>query len=117
MRTFHSLWAYVVVVSNLAVGIWGLAWVRRREAPAAFWPAVLTGQAALVVQVVVGVLLVQQIGRTPTFHTFYGFVVLIAAALSWALRGDSPRRAVTVSSATALFVGAVSIRAMITAGR
>ncbi|HVE90730.1 MAG TPA: hypothetical protein VNE62_00300 [Actinomycetota bacterium] len=117
-RAFHGVWAYVVVAVNLAVGLWGLGWVRKRmPPPRTFWKAVVAGQAVLAVQVVAGVILLNQLGAEPGFHVFYGFVVLIAAALSWAFRGDSPRRAVTVASIVALFVGAVSVRAMLTAGR
>lgn len=115
MRTFHHYWPYVVVVTNIAAGIWGLRIARRRgTAPPAFWRLVIAGQAALAVQVVVGVILFQRV-RPPGVHVFYGFMLLIVAALSWAFRGEGPRRALTVSSAVALFVGVVTIRAMFTA--
>jgi len=118
LRSFHAGLAYTVVALNLAAGLWGLLFVRRRlPAPRLFWPAIVAGQVALAVQVVAGVALLNQLGAKPGFHVFYGFVVLIAAALSWALRGESPRRAIVVSSVVAVFVGAVSVRAMLTAGR
>lgn len=114
MRDFHAVWAYVVVVLNLAAALWGLLWVRRRlPAPQAFWAAIGGGHAALLVQVVVGLILTRTLGR-PALHMFYGFVVAFAAILAYALRGDE-RRNVLVFSFVALFVGAVSIRAMITA--
>lgn len=114
MRSFHESWSYVVVVLNLVVGLWGLLWVRRRPpAPRAFWIGVGGGQAALFIQFVVGLILTRDYGR-PALHLFYGFVITFAAALAWAFRGEEKRNIIVFSS-VALFVGAVAIRAMITA--
>lgn len=118
MRTFHGTLAYFVVALNLGAAIWGLAFVQKNlPAPKSFLQLVVAGQVALFAQVVAGVIFLRQIDAGPGLHVFYGFVLLIAAALSWALRSGTPRRQVVVSSAAALFVGAVSIRTMLTAGR
>ncbi|HVL81956.1 MAG TPA: hypothetical protein VM840_10235 [Actinomycetota bacterium] len=118
MRAFHGWFAYVVIALNLGVGLWGLVWVRRRmSAPRSFLALVLAGQSAVAVQVVTGVAYMRQLGQEPGFHSFYGFVILIAAILSWAFRGEDPRRAVTVLSVVALFIGAVAIRGLSVAGR
>lgn len=115
MRTFHINWAYVVVVLNLIVGLWGLLFLRKRErAPRSFWYAIGAGQLALAVQVGLGLALTQQFGNPPGLHMFYGFVVLIAAILTYAFRGEGARRTILVFSSAAVFIGAVSIRAMIT---
>jgi hypothetical protein len=105
----------VVVVLNLVAGGWGV-WMALRRKPAGkgLWPLIYAGQAALALQVVIGVTLSRRI-TPPGIHMFYGFVLLIAAALSYAFRGDSPRRMLTVCAAVALFVGAVGVRTMLTA--
>jgi hypothetical protein len=114
VRDFHAAWAYVVVGLNLIVGLWGLLFVRRNPpAPRLFWAAVGGGQAALLVQFLVGLLLTRTYGR-PGLHLFYGFVITFVAVLAWAFRGDEKRNIIVFSS-VALFVGAVAIRAMITA--
>jgi len=115
VRTFHANWAYVVVSVNLLTGLWGLLFVRRRlPAPAAFWPVVGAGYAALAVQVVLGLALTRTLGNPPGIHMFYGFVVAIAAILVFAFRSEDAKHNVTYFAAVSLFVGAVSIRAMIT---
>lgn len=115
MLAFHRNWAYVVIALNLAAGLWGLfTGIRKREAPRPLWPAIVAGQVALGVQVVVGVVLYQS-RKPPGLHLFYGFVVLIAAVLSYAFRSYSPRQTLLISSGIAVFIGAVSVRAVITA--
>lgn len=116
MRTFHSSWAYVVVTVNAAVGLWGLFWVRRHlPAPRAFWPAVIAGLGTLVVQIIAGVALISSAGNPPPIHMFYGVVVALAGIFAFAIRSKDARVNVTIFSAAALFIGAVSVRAMITA--
>lgn len=116
MRSFHENWAYVVIVSNLFAGLWGLFLVRRRRpVPKAFWPVIFAGQGALAIQVGIGLALIQTGIEPSGIHLFYGFVVAIAAVLSYAFRGEGARRTLIVFSSVALFIGAVSIRAFITA--
>ena len=116
MRTFHANWAYVVIGGNLLVGLWGLFLVwRSRGAPKAFWPAIFAGQGALALQVGIGLAMTRTYGNPSGLHLFYGFVVAIAAVLAYAFRGEGARRTMTVFSAVAVFVGAVSVRAIITA--
>lgn len=118
MRTFHGLFAYLVIALNLGAGLWGLLFVRKRpEVPGEFLATIVAGQVAVAVQAVTGVLFLRELDQDPGFHAFYGFVILIAAVLSWAFRGDTPRRTVTTLSVVALFIGAVAIRGFTVAGR
>jgi hypothetical protein len=115
MRTFHSSWAYAVVVLNLVAGLWGLLFLRNRErTPKAFWWLIAAGQAALLVQVAFGLVLYQR-ERPPAIHVFYGFVLVVAAILAFAFRGEGARRTLLVFASVALFIGAVGIRTMLTA--
>lgn len=118
MQTFHAIWAYVVITVNLGVGLWGLFSVRRKPpAPRSFFIASMFGLFAVVVQVIAGVVVLNQLGQKPGFHAFYGFVILIAGILAVAFKGESPKKAITITAGVALFMGAVAIRAVTVAGR
>jgi hypothetical protein len=118
MRTFHGLFAYLVIALNLGAGLWGLLFVRKRPVvPRSFLATIVAGQVAVAVQAVTGVIFLRQLDEQPGFHAFYGFVVLIAAVLSWAFRKDTPSRTVMTFSIVAVFIGAVAIRGFTVAGR
>lgn len=118
MRLFHGVWAYVVIITNLGAGLWGLFSVRRKPpAPRTYWWAIIFGVFAVLVQVIAGAFLMNELGLKPGFHTFYGFVILIAGILALAFRGESPKRAITITAGVALFMGAVAIRAVTVVGR
>lgn len=115
MRAFHENWALVVVAVNILAGLWGLVatWMKR-EPGRAFWAAIIAGQAALALQVTIGVTLMRRV-KPPSTHVFYGFMLLFVAVLAWTYRGQTSRRAVAVMAGVALFVGVVGVRAMVTA--
>jgi hypothetical protein len=117
VRAFHAYVAYVVIAVNLVVALWGL-WMYRakRKAPKVFWAGVITGHASLVTQVGAGLVL-WQVGdiEPPGQHTFYGFVLLIASALSIQFIAREPRRKLLAFSLFALFLGSVGIRTYFTA--
>lgn len=118
MQTFHAIWAYVVIIVNLGVGLWGLISVRRSPpAPRSYWLTIMFGLFAVLVQVIAGVVVLNQLGLKPGFHAFYGFVILIAGILALAFKGESPKKAITITAGVALFMGAVAIRAVTVSGR
>lgn len=114
MRTLHANWAYLVIALNLVAGLWGLLFLRKAESiPRTFWYLVAAGQAVLAVQVGLGLALTQTAPRNDQ-HMFYGFVLLFAAVIAFALRGEGTKRALMVFSSAALFIGVVGIRTMTT---
>lgn len=115
MRAFHRDFFPIVTALNLIAGVWGLVLLRRgRRITRNFFVAVLAGQAALAIQVVVGVVMFQTVKPANSMHAFYGFVLLIAAVLSHAFRGEKPRRALWVYTLIELFIGIVSVRGAMT---
>lgn len=81
MPTVHVVVGSLLVVVNLAAGIWGAwRWYRVDPSPA-FWTLLRAGQAAIVVQVLLGGLLLA-IGYTPKggLHVLYG---ILPAAVSF----------------------------------
>lgn len=86
----HHTWAWVMVYANAAAGVWALAaHSLERLRGRALWIFTGLAQATIVVQVVLGVLLAQDV-EAPEFHEFYGFVAIIAAALIYSYRTYTP---------------------------
>ena len=90
LQDLHGTWAWVMVGTNAAAGVWALGahWLERlRGRP--LWIFTILAQLTIVVQVIIGVLLAQDV-EAPEFHEFYGFVALIAAALIYSYRTYTP---------------------------
>jgi hypothetical protein len=111
MRSLHANFAYVVVATNLVVGIWGLVlWRRRAFATRTFWIALGVAWATIYVQGIMGLVIFNDY-KPPFRHHFYGFLFAIVTVLVWPLRGEEPRRRLLVFSAATLFIGIVAVRA------
>ena len=86
----HRAWAWFVIIGNGLAGVWALAahrWPSVRSR--ALWWFVIATQAAIFVQVALGVYLVS--GKkieAPQFHMFYGFVAIIAVGILYSYRND-----------------------------
>jgi hypothetical protein len=79
--------AWVVIVGNAVAGAWALAahwWPTWRVAP--LWWLTATAQAAIFVQAVGGVVLIQQGIQAPDWHLFYGFVALASVGIIYSYR-------------------------------
>ena len=79
MLEFHTAWAWVVVLANGLAGAWCLAahWLPAVRVRAVWW-LVVAAEAAVGVQVVLGVLLIAgQDYSAPEFHVFYGFLMVV----------------------------------------
>jgi hypothetical protein len=87
VRDVHAAWAWVIIVANALVGLWALAahWlpaVRSRW----LWWATAAAEVALIVQVILGVVVLQQGIDAPEFHVFYGFVALASVGILYSYR-------------------------------
>jgi hypothetical protein len=85
---FHEVWGYIAIVANGLAGIYALAawrWRGLRGMPV--WIATIVAEAAMLVQVVLGVLLVSvEDFEPPRFHMFYGFVAFITVGLLYSYK-------------------------------
>jgi hypothetical protein len=85
---FHKVWGYVAIVANALAGLYALAawrWKGLRGKPV--WAATIFAEAAILLQVLVGVLLVSaQHFKPPRFHMFYGFVAFISVGLLYSYK-------------------------------
>ena len=117
LRQVHVAWAWVTVLSNAAVGAWALAahrWPAFRKR--ALWPATVVAQAAMFVQVLLGVLTLNAQDIEPDrveFHMFYGFVALISIAILYAYRQQLRERLYLLYGLGGLWVMGLGIRAMV----
>ena len=118
LRDAHVWWAWVVVVSNAAVGLWALGahrWEGLRHK--ALWWATAAAEIAIALQVVLGVVLLNREDRKPPqFHMFYGFVAIIAVGILYSYRTTSPwvrERVYLVYGAGSLFLMGLAIRAVL----
>ena len=87
MRDLHETLGWVAIVANAIAGVvmlvaWKVPAIRR---PA--WVVVIGAQAAMMIQVLVGVALVTgEEFEPPRFHMFYGFVAFITVGLLYSYK-------------------------------
>lgn len=113
----HQDWAWVVVVSNGAVGLWSLLAHRfARLRSRTMWWSVLVAEVSIVVQVLLGVALITLQDRSaPSFHLFYGFVALVSIGIIYSYRDQLRRQKYVLYGLGSLFLMGLCIRAMILA--
>ncbi len=115
----HEAWAWVVIIGNGLAGLWALAAHRvgGLRGRALWW---FTGavQAAVFVQVTLGVILVAGQKRVaPQFHMFYGFVALMAIAIIYSYRLQIAQYRYLLYGGGGLFLMGLGIRAMLVGAR
>lgn len=112
MRAAHSTFAYLVLVSNLGAGLWGVVmWRRRHEPGRAFWITLAIAWISIYVQGAMGLAMFES--RQPPFkHHFYGFLFAVITLSVFPVRGESSRRTLAVFSVATLFIGIVTVRAI-----
>jgi hypothetical protein len=115
VRDLHVGNAWVVVVGNGLAGAWALAahrWERLRH-PALWW-ATAAVEVDVFVQVVLGVLLLQDRERQDyQFHMFYGFVAAFTVAIVYSYRAQLAAHRYLLYGCGGLFLMGLGIRAMV----
>jgi hypothetical protein len=118
---FHRSWAWAVIVANGLAGLLALAaWKvpgRRGRPPRRAWWVIATAlaEAALVVQVTTGAILVSDEAITaPRIHMFYGFVGFATVGIAYSSRDSMRGRVEMLYGAVGLFLMGVGIRASLT---
>ena len=113
VRTLHGLGSWVVILGNGGAGVWAVAaarWPQLRK-PGLWW---FTGfaQVMVFVEVILGVWLtaVDDV-EAPQFHTFYGFLTIIAVAIVYSYRHQLQDRLYLLYGLGGLFVMGLAIRA------
>ncbi len=86
MVVVHATVGTLVITLNLAAGIWGgWYWWRGKTSPI-FWPLLRSGQAVLIVQILIGATLIAQGHRAQDLHVLYGLLPLGVSFIGEQLR-------------------------------
>jgi hypothetical protein len=111
---FHEIWAYVAIAANALAGIVLLvAWRVRRFRGRWVWIPTIAAEAAMILQVVGGVVLVASDEYVaPRIHTFYGFLVFLTIGVAYSYRRQLRGRRELVYGLVGLFVMGLGIRAL-----
>ncbi len=113
----HASWAWVVIVTNGLAGVWALVAnkvpaLRDGLAERAMWSLTIVAQLAIVVQVTLGAVLLQEDGReAPSMHVFYGFVALASVGIIYSYRQQLTEWRYLLYGYGGLFLMGLGIRA------
>jgi hypothetical protein len=113
----HELNAILVIATNLLACGWGASYLLRKRYPGRVYAHVLAaGQALLIAQVALGLLLLSDGRRAPDeLHYLYGTLALLAALSPWLYAPPVPSRRLAWFVGATLFATALSVRAYTTA--
>lgn len=107
---FHTTWGYIAVGISGLVGLWGVLMAKRPRPPKAFYYGVGVAIAALILQVLVGVILYSG-GMDPgNQHVFYGVVIVITFVFAYIYRAQFRRRPALYLGLLLLFTMGLGIR-------
>jgi hypothetical protein len=112
----HALNAFLVVATNLLACGWGASYLLRKRSPGRVYSHVLAaGQALLIAQVGLGLLLLSD-GRRATdeLHYLYCVLALGAALAPWLYAPPVPPRRLAWFVGATLFATALAVRAYTT---
>lgn len=112
---FHDLWGYVAIVANGIVGLLALAaWRVRGVRGRWLWIATIGAQAAMMLQVIAGAILVASEDYTVSrFHMFYGFLAFLTVGLAYQYRRQLRGRLELFYGLVGLFIMGLGIRAVL----
>ncbi len=115
---FHRVWGYVAIVMNAVAGIVALiAWRWRSARGKYVWIMTIVAEAALMLQVLVGTILVASKDYVaPRFHMFYGFVAFLTVGIAYQYRRQMRGRREMFYGLVGLFLMGLGIRAVLQAG-
>ncbi len=114
LRQLHADFAWVVVVTNAAVGAWALAahWLQRLRTSHLWW-ATVAAELTIVLEVVLGVALVAaEDMEVAQFHAFYGFVALAAIGIVYSYRHQLRPHLYLLYGLGGLFLMGLALRAI-----
>jgi hypothetical protein len=112
LRDIHIFLAWVLVATNGLTGLWALAahWVEGVRGRA-LWIAVAVAQSLILVQVVIGVIDLNQRGlEVSGIHQFYGFVAAFAVGIIYSYRQQIERWQYLLYGFGGLFLMGMALR-------
>jgi hypothetical protein len=114
LRVLHADFAWVVVLTNAAVGAWALAAHYRIPLRGRWlWRATVVAELTIVVEVCLGVALVAvQDLDVASFHAFYGFVALATVGIIYSYRHQLEGHLYLLYGLGGLFLMGLALRAI-----
>lgn len=117
MSEIHATWGWIAIVINGLVGLWGVLMHRREMMPRGFFWAVGIAIAALLSQVVLGVVLMSSQDLEPgDQHVFYGAVIAVTFAFAYIYRAQLRKRPALYYGLLLLFTMGLGLRGIMTFG-
>jgi uncharacterized membrane protein len=118
VNEFHSIWGYVAVGISGVVGLWGVFIRNRNPVPRAFYWGVGIAVAALLLQVLLGVMTMSLLDIDPgNQHVFYGVVIAVTFAFVYIYRAEFRKRPALYYGLLLLFTMGLGIRGIMTFGQ
>lgn len=114
---FHEIWAYVAIAANALAGLVLLVcWRVPKWRGTWMWIPTIAAEAAMMLQVLVGVGLVASDDYVaPRFHMFYGFVAFLTVGIAYSYRQQMRGRRELFYGLVGLFIMGLGIRAILQA--
>jgi len=114
LRGLHEGFAWVVILSNAAVGLWALAahWRPQLRVPALWW-ATGVAQVTVFVQVLLGVGIMKADDvEVDDLHALYGFSGIVAVGIIYSYRQQLAEKKYLLYGLGGLFIMGLGIRNM-----
>ncbi len=114
IRDLHETFAFILIFSNAAVGVWGILLDRDLlKSSKLFWGSVIAAQSLIFVQAFLGVVLQTSENLAPRdFHYLYGFSMIIAVALLYGYRAPRGKHKFLMYGVGSFFIMGLGIRAL-----
>jgi len=117
VNEIHASLGLVAIWINGIVGLWGVAMYRRDTVPKPFYWAVGVAVAALLAQILLGVVVMSAEDVDPgNQHVFYGVVIAMTFAFAYIYRAQFRKRPALYYGLLLLFTMGLGIRGIQTFG-
>ncbi len=113
MSTVHLMLAWVVAVTTGVTGVWATAGHWRPDVRSALLvPAIYGTWILTVMQVTVGVIVLQSGVEADDLHYFYGFLAMASVAIIYSYRQQIPQWEYLLLGGGNLFIMGLALRAI-----
>ena len=117
MSSFHDFWGEIAIGISGLVGLWGVVMAKRESVPGPFFWAVGVAIVGLLLQVLVGVYIMQVEDIDPgAQHVFYGVLIAVTFSFAYIYRAQFRQRPGLYYGLLLLFAMGLGIRGIMTFG-
>lgn len=116
VSSIHTTWGYVAAGISGVVGLWGVLMARRDTVPTAYYWSIGVAVAALLSQIIMGVILYTGGIDPGNQHVFYGVVIAVTFSFAYIYRAQFRKRPTLYYGLLLLFTMGLGIRGIMTFG-